>query len=79
MASTKPLTCANGPHLAEGPLYNISQNGSEPRLVCHGCWTLGGLLDQQRKADALDVLSGLVKTKRERRGKPQRPRGMWKP
>ncbi|WP_297739673.1 hypothetical protein [uncultured Tessaracoccus sp.] len=80
MTSAETVMCANGPHPAVGPLHDVTPEGAEPRLICHGCWTLGGLLDdQQRKTAALDVFSGLVKTKREGRGKPQRPRRMWKP
>lgn len=73
------MTCINcgkgGP-----PFHDLSTEGVKPRLVCHGCWTLGGLLDdQQRKAAALDVFSGLVRTKREGRGKPRWLGRAWKP
>lgn len=73
------MTCINcgkgGP-----PFHDLSPEGVKPRLVCHGCWTLGGLLDdQQRKADVLDVFSGLVRTKREGRKGRRRPRWEWQP
>lgn len=48
MTSADPLVCANGPHVAVGPLHNIAPNSGEPRLVCHACWTLGGLLDDEQ-------------------------------
>lgn len=70
------INCGNG----SPPFHDLSAEGDKPRLVCHGCWTLGGLLhDKQRKADALDIFSGLVKTKREGRGGPQRLGRTWKP
>lgn len=73
------MICANHHLNATGPFHNVGTQ-EQPRLVCHGCWTLGGLLhDKQLKADALDIFFGLAKTKREGRGKPRRPRRMWKP
>lgn len=71
------MTCIN---CGEGkpPFHNIAPEDDKPRIVCHGCWTLDGLLhDKQLKADALDVFSALAKTKREGR-KGRRPRSEWK-
>ena len=48
MTGAERLLCANGPHVAAGPLHDTTPDGGEPRLVCHGCWTLGGLLDDDQ-------------------------------
>ena len=52
MTSVEPLVCANGPHAAVGPLHDVTPDDSEPRIVCHGCWTLGGLLDESGRRGA---------------------------
>lgn len=73
------MTCINC-EKGSPPFHDLSAEGEKPRLVCHGCWTLGGLLhDKQLKADALDIMSTLSKTKREGRKGRRRPRWEWKP
>lgn len=49
MTSTSPATppvCANGPHPlpTDGPWQNNILYNIDGRLVCHGCWTVGGIL-----------------------------------
>ncbi|MDU7384098.1 MAG: hypothetical protein E7L06_08335 [Schaalia turicensis] len=41
------MTCANHHRDATGPFHNIGTR-EQQRLICHGCWTLGGLLDDQQ-------------------------------
>lgn len=73
------MICANHHHDATGPFHNIGTQ-DQPRIACHDCWTLGGILDnEQRKTEARDIFSGLVKTKREGRGKPRWLGRAWKP
>lgn len=43
------MICANHHHDATGPFHNIGTQ-DQPRIVCHDCWTLGGILNDEQQA-----------------------------
>lgn len=46
-ATWAPPQCANGPHPrpTDGPWQDRILHNIDGRWICHGCWTVGGLLD----------------------------------
>lgn len=44
---TTPPVCANGPHPlpTDGPRRSRILHDINGRLICGGCWTVGGILD----------------------------------
>ena len=47
------INCGKG----SPPFHDLSAEGEKPRLVCHGCWTLGGLLhDEQAEGRVVKIV-----------------------